>query len=45
MIYKLSIECATREIAEVIQQWANKNFYCDEIFWNAISEKKEYNEK
>lgn len=45
MIYELSIECATRDIAEDIQEWVNKHFYCNEIFWNAITEKKEYNEK
>ena len=45
MIYELSIECATRDITEDIQQWVNKHFYSNEIFWNAISEKKEYNEK
>ena len=45
MIYELSIECATREIAEDIQQWVNKHFYSNEIFWNAITEEKTYDEK
>ena len=45
MIYKLSVECASRDIAEDIQSWVFAHFNSDEIFWNAISQKKEYNEK
>lgn len=43
MVYKLSIECASKDIAEIIQEWAFTHFNCDEVLWNAIIEKKEYN--
>lgn len=38
MIYKLTIECASKEIAKNIQAWADRCFHSDEIFWNAITE-------
>lgn len=38
--YKVTIECSTKEIAKSIQKWVNKNFYSDEVYWNAVTEIK-----
>lgn len=45
MIYELSIECSSKDVAEDIQEWVFAHFSCNEILWNAITEKKRYNEK
>lgn len=37
--YKVTIDCTSREVAEAIQDYVNCHFHCDEVTWNAISEK------
>ena len=34
--YKLTIECNSRDIAEAIQHYINRNYNDDEILYNAI---------
>ena len=36
--YTLEIECDTLEIAQDIQQWVNRNFNSEEVYWNAIKD-------
>lgn len=38
--FKLSVECATKEVAVSIQKWINKNYYQDEVYWNVVTELK-----
>ena len=38
--YKLTIECASKEVAASIQKWVNKNYYHDEVYWNSYTEVK-----
>ena len=34
--YKLAIECNSKDIAEAIQNYINRNYNDDEILYNAI---------
>ena len=45
MIYELSIECSSKDVAEDIQEWVFAHFNSNEIIDNVITEKKRYNEK
>lgn len=32
--YKLTIECATEEVAHSIQEYVNNHYHDNEVFWN-----------
>lgn len=38
-MYQLTIDCATEEIAQAIQEYVNNHFHDDEVLWNSYSKK------